>query len=336
MEALDYRALAILDAVATHGGVEQAARALGLGVQDVAHAIQSLEDACGRLLILPGPPAVATRLGQRLIAHQRGVRLMEASLDIDLGRPVSLPHIALAVEAASLATWFPLCLHPLLSPPRCQLALQAAPRAEALRLLRSGAVFGAVAAAADGTDDRCLDDDGVDDDGVDDDGVDEQGAGVADTCAGAVSIGAAPAWRGAIRVTPLGAMRHVCVATPAFAARWFGDGFSAEAVALAPSVVSDPAAMARLLREALGVQGGHPRHRMPLSAATSECIYGSLAYGLMPMAQVVGALSSGKLVELAPAHPVDVALEWHAWPLETPFTQALSEQVLATARRYLL
>jgi len=33
---------------------------------------------------------------------------------------------------------------------------------------------------------------------------------------------------------------------------------------------------------------------------------------------------------------VDVALNWHAWKLDTPFTRILSEQLVATARRVLL
>lgn len=75
---------------------------------------------------------------------------------------------------------------------------------------------------------------------------------------------------------------------------------------------------------------------MPLSAATSECIYGSLGYGLMPLMQVSRALAEDRLVDLAPGRHVDVALNWHAWNLDTPFTRALSEQVVATAQRFLI
>ena len=56
----------------------------------------------------------------------------------------------------------------------------------------------------------------------------------------------------------------------------------------------------------------------------------------MPLAQVSGALADGRLVDLAPGHYVDVALNWHAWNLDTPFTRALTEQIVATAQRYLL
>ena len=63
---------------------------------------------------------------------------------------------------------------------------------------------------------------------------------------------------------------------------------------------------------------------------------GSLAYGLAPLPQVAAALAEQQLVNLAPGQFVDVPLNWHAWNLDTPFTRALSEQIVATARRHLL
>ena len=226
---------------------------------------------------------------------------MEAALDIDLGNKVSMPEIALAIDGASLATWFPLCLQPLLSPPRCQLNIQQATRAMALHLVREGSVFGSVISSG------------------------------SEAAPGAVEApGAGP------QVTPLGKMRHLCVATPAFAAHWFGDGFSTEAARLAPAVACDRDLTAQFLHRVLGLNGGYPQHSMPLSAASSECIHGGLAYGLMPQLQAARALADDRLIDLAPGHYIDVELTWHAWNLDTPFTRALSEQVVATARRLLL
>jgi LysR family transcriptional regulator (chromosome initiation inhibitor) len=296
MGTLDYRALAVLDAVASQGSFEKAALALGISQSAVSQRIKALEDASGRLLIVRGQPAVPTGLGQRLVSHHRNVKLMEAALDIDLGNKVSMPEIALAVDAASLATWFPLSLQPLLSPPRCQLKVQQASQELALHLVQEGSVFGCIAAAQEHPDQHA-------------NGPD---------------------------ITPLGRMRYVCVATPVFAGHWFGDGFAAEAVRLAPAVVSDQDMMARFLHETLGIAGPYPHHAMPLSAATTECIYGSLSYGLMPLAQISAALADERLVDLAPGRYIDVALNWHAWNLDTPFTRALTEQVVGTARRQLL
>ncbi|MES2076743.1 MAG: ArgP/LysG family DNA-binding transcriptional regulator [Pseudomonadota bacterium] len=296
MGNLDYRALAVLDAVASHGSFERAAVAMGISQSAVSQRIKALEDASGRLLIVRGQPAVPTGLGQRLVSHHRNVKLMEAALDIDLGNRVSMPEISLAVDAASLATWFPLSLQPLLSPPRCQLDVRVSEQAMALHLVHEGSVFGCVAEAQEAPA--------------------EQLNGPA--------------------VTPLGLLRYVCVATPAFAGHWFGDGFSVEAVRLAPAVVSERNLMARFLADTVDLQGPYPHHNMPLSAGFNECIYGSLGYGLMPQLLAANALANERLVELTPGRSVDVALNWHAWNLDTPFTRALSEQVVATAKRYLL
>ncbi|WP_295994554.1 ArgP/LysG family DNA-binding transcriptional regulator [Rugamonas sp.] len=303
MANLDYRALIVLDAVASHGSFEKAALALGISQSAVSQRIKALEDASGRLLIVRGQPAVPTGLGQRLISHHRSVKLMEASLDIDLGRRVSMPEIALAVDAASLSTWFPHSLAPLLSPPRCQLDVRVAEQETALQLLRQGSVFGCIAAQA-----------------ASQPGAAEPGIG----------SGNGPA------ITPLGLMRYVCVATPRFAGHWFGDGFGAEAVQLAPAVVSDRGLMARFLAHSLDVHGAFPHHTMPLSAALNHCIDASLGYGLMPLALAADALASDRLVDLAPGRHLDVALNWHAWNLDTPFMRALSEQIVTTARRHLL
>jgi LysR family transcriptional regulator (chromosome initiation inhibitor) len=119
--------------------------ALGISQSAVSQRIKALEDAAGRLLIVRGQPAVPTGLGQRLVSHHRNVKLMEASLDIDLGNKISMPEIALAVDAPA---WPPgsLGLQPLLSPPRCQLNVQQASTEMALHLVREGSVFGCVAA----------------------------------------------------------------------------------------------------------------------------------------------------------------------------------------------
>jgi LysR family transcriptional regulator (chromosome initiation inhibitor) len=295
MNHLDYRALAVLDAVANHGSFEKAATALGISQPAVSQRIKALEDAAGRLLIVRGSPASPTGLGQRLISHYRNVKLMEAALDIDLGNQVSMPEIAVAVDAASLATWFPLALRPLLAPPRAQLDVECAERDVALHLVREGAVFGCVAAASD--------------------------------TPGLSASGAA--------TTALGAMRYVCVASPAFAKHWFGDGFLAEALPLAPAVTHDHELTARFIATELGVYKPFPHHTLPISTALNDLLLGGLAYGLLPYLQAAQGLSQGLLVDLMPGRYLDVQLNWHAWELDTPFTRSLSEQVVTTARRYL-
>ncbi len=292
MVSLDYRALAVLDAVASHGSFEKAAVALGISEPAVAQRIKALEDASGRLLIIRGQPAVPTGLGQRLITHQRHVKLMEASLDIDLGNTVSMPALAIAIDDDSLATWFPDVLAPLLAPPRCQLEVRLADSDTALQMLRDGTVFGCVAS---------------------------------DTAPEASAAG----------MTPLGSLHYVCVATPVFAGHWFGDGFSAAAAQLAPAVVGQHSLLARLLAEQLAMQAPFPHHSLPAEAARRACIQQGLAYGLMPQRLAAPLLATDRLVDLLPGRTLAVPLYWHAWSLDTPLTQLLSEQVVRSARAWL-
>lgn len=290
MSQLDYRGLAVLDAVAASGSFDKAALQLGMTQSAVSQRIKALEDAAGRLLVVRGTPSAPTGLGQRLVAHYRQVRLMEAALDIDLGHDVSLPQLSLAVDADSLAGWFGQALPALLAPPRCQLEVQLADGAQALQLVREGAVYG------------CVADDGAGD--------------------------AAPG----TTASALGLMGYVCVATPAFAGHWFGDGFSADAVALAPAVVGERKLLARYLAQQWNITAPFPHHTLPVSPALDGCITSGVAYGLMPALQAAGALGAGSLVDLTPGKKYDVALAWHAWNIDTPFTRALSEHIVATAR----
>jgi len=148
--------------------------------------------------------------------------------------------------------------------------------------------------------------------------------GVADDGAGEAAAGTT--------ASALGLMRYVCVATPAFAGHWFGDGFSAEAVALAPAVVSERKLLARYLGQEWNITAPFPHHTLPVSPALDGCISSGVAYGLMPALQAAGPLAAGSLVDLTPGKTYDVALAWHAWNIDTPFTRALSEHIIATAR----
>ena len=304
MNSLDYRGLAVLDAVAASGSFEKAALVLGISQSAVSQRIKALEDATGRLLVVRGTPSVPTGLGQRLVVHHRHVKLMEAALDIDLGRELSLPDLSIAIDADSLATWFAQALPALMSPPRCQLDIRQADSEQALRLVREGAVFACVAGSSDGGD-------------------------------GAEGANGTSA-------TPLGLLRYSCVATPAFAGHWFGDGFSLEAVKLAPAVVSERMLLARYLAQHFGDGdgdgsehlGAFPHHTLP-AAALDGCILQGVAYGLMPELSALSQIAMGRLVDLTPGKTFSIALSWHAWNIDTPFTRTLSEHIIDSARRYL-
>lgn len=101
---LDYAALAALSEIIRRGSFDAAAAALGVTPSAVSQRIKGLEERLGRVLIHRGPPARGTETGWRLMQHLDQVRLLEQRLDASLHPPAVL---RLAVNADSLATWFP-------------------------------------------------------------------------------------------------------------------------------------------------------------------------------------------------------------------------------------
>lgn len=51
--------------------------------------------------------------------------------------------------------------------------------------------------------------------------------------------------------------------------------------------------------------------------------------------QVSDSLKSRDLVDVAPGHFTDIELYWHAWELQSPRMEALSERAVHAARRTL-
>ncbi len=294
MRSLDYRGLAALDAVAAYGSFDKAAVALAISQSAVSQRIRTLEEAVGRLLVVRSQPAMPTDLGQRMIAHYRQVKLMEAGLDAELAQIGELPEIPVAVNGDSLATWFLGALAPLLTPPRCLVQICVDDQAHTLHLLRTGSVFACVTSATE-------------------------------TVAGTTT-------------TPLGVMRYVCVAAPAFAARWFADGFTIDAVMRAPAVVFNQkdTLHERYLKQRLGWLGQYPHHAMASCEAFVQFIRAGFAYGMVPHLQVQDALAAGDLVDINAGDGLDVLLMWHAWNIQTPLTRALSEHVIEAAAQQLM
>ncbi|WP_323715777.1 LysR family transcriptional regulator ArgP [Paracoccus aminovorans] len=104
---LDYLALAALAEIIRRGSFEAAAAALNVTPSAVSQRIKGLEERMGQVLIHRGPPARGTETGLRLMQHLDQVRVLEDTLDAAL-RPASGPAtLRLAVNADSLATWFP-------------------------------------------------------------------------------------------------------------------------------------------------------------------------------------------------------------------------------------
>ena len=107
---LDYPSLAAVAAVVREGTFERAAAALGITPSAVSQRVRGLEERLGAILIVRGQPCQPTALGRTLCAHLDRVRLLEHDLAPALGPAAGAGErltVPVAVNADSLATWFP-------------------------------------------------------------------------------------------------------------------------------------------------------------------------------------------------------------------------------------
>ncbi|ACQ79906.1 transcriptional regulator, LysR family [Beutenbergia cavernae DSM 12333] len=135
-------------------------------------------------------------------------------------------------------------------------------------------------------------------------------------------------------VTPLGRMRYRAMATPAYAERWFPDGVTVDALAVAPMVVFDRKddLQDRYLRRRSQRAWSPPRHYVPATAAFTRAVRLSFGWGLLMELDVGVVGAADGLVELDPQRPVDVPLYWQQWKLRSPALDALASAVADGAR----
>lgn len=133
-------------------------------------------------------------------------------------------------------------------------------------------------------------------------------------------------------VRPLGAMRYRPVASPAFIARWFADGPTGEALAVAPVVVfdrDDPLQHDYLIRR--GVTADPPTHMVPASADCAAAIGLGMGWGMLP------ALQAGAGSEVFDADGgVDVPLYLQRWRLSSPALDRLTDALVEAGRSALM
>jgi LysR family transcriptional regulator (chromosome initiation inhibitor) len=136
-------------------------------------------------------------------------------------------------------------------------------------------------------------------------------------------------------VRPLGSMRYLPVAAPAFVGRWLtsqdGDSY-----AKAPVIDFDR-------RDALQTQYLHnlgvdpsapPRHHVPASGDFARACELGFGWALVPQYQSEPAIAAGRLVRLA-GPQIDVPLFWQRWKLSSALLERIEEAVIKAARRSL-
>lgn len=150
--------------------------------------------------------------------------------------------------------------------------------------------------------------------------------------AAVTGVGSAPS---GFSSQPLGAMRYVAAASPAFVARYFAQGVNAASLARAPSLQfnAKDALQARWVeRQCGGAQPALPRHTVPsLQAFVATCVAG-IGWAMQPQTLIQAELQAGTLVELVPRTPLDVPLHWQQARAGSVLLEGLTRCVMAAAR----
>jgi LysR family transcriptional regulator (chromosome initiation inhibitor) len=137
---------------------------------------------------------------------------------------------------------------------------------------------------------------------------------------------------------PLGALRYHATASPAFVRRWFPDGVTAPALSRAPALTfSDKDRLQTQWSAARGLsRAALPTHRIASSQAFVDACLAGLAWGMNPAPLISDHLSAGRLVELVPTTPLDVALHWQFTRLAAPALAPVTQAIRRAAARALV
>ncbi|MGI2059352.1 LysR family transcriptional regulator ArgP [Shewanella baltica] len=151
----------------------------------------------------------------------------------------------------------------------------------------------------------------------------------------------------------LGTMEYLCVATPEFAARYFGEpretqslsgtrpfnGISQAQLAKAPAVVfsTKDKLHEKFLAQYFNMTPGQWwQHTIPSSESFLEAINLSLGYGLVGHLQAKPLIDRGILIELTPERRMRVPLFWQHWNIKAKQTTLVYRALAATAQHNLL
>jgi len=293
---LDPKQTDAFQAVAESGNFERAAVKLNITASAVSQRVRALETAIGAALILRTRPCRTTPVGQRLLQYLRRALLLKADLEAELLNSESgSMTVSVALNADSLGTWFFPALASLLVREQIILDLIVEDQDHTYELLETGMVAGCVSTVAQPM----------------------RGCGA----------------------EMLGTMRYRLMASTSFRQRCLARGLTREAARRAPVVAytRKDTLQSSFLLSRLGLpEGAYPCHYVPGTEAHFAAVRHGLGYGMVPEWLLSSAGNeSDPLVDLAPRHPTDVPLYWHAWKVQSPRIEALSRQIVEAARRIL-
>jgi LysR family transcriptional regulator, chromosome initiation inhibitor len=135
-------------------------------------------------------------------------------------------------------------------------------------------------------------------------------------------------------VEPLGSLRYIPAAAPAFAGRW-RRGPLTDWAAMPVVIFGEKDELQHEHLRSHGVGLPPVVHQVPTNADFYQAVSVGLGWAMLPESQARADLAAGRLVRLSP-DLTDVPLYWQRWRLDSPRLAALSNAVRAAASRHLL
>ena len=295
---LDYPSLFALAAVVREGSFERAARRLHVTPSAVSQRIRLLEERVGGALVVRGQPCLPTEMGRRLCHHVDRVRLLEHELRGELPGLAPDEPVRVNVPVAVNADSLATWFLPALT----GFAVQAPALMQVL--------------------------------------VDDEGHTAEWLRSGAVlaAVTAVEQPASGCSVRPLGALRYVAAASPAFVARFFPQGVDADCLSTAPSLVfnSKDSLQQTWVQRLCGRAVELPCHSLPTTQGFVTAGLAGMGWAMHPLCLVQDLIARGELVELVPGTPLDVPLFWQQARAASSLLEGLTRSVLAAAREGLL
>lgn len=295
----DPEQLAALAAVVEGGTFEAAARALHVTPSAVSQRIRALEQTVGQVVVQRARPCLPTPAGRVLLRLARQVRLASSEAEAALHPPESerWTHLAVALNADSLESWFSPVISEVARWGDTVLVLHVEDQALSAGLLRSGTVMAAVTSNPDAV----------------------QGCSVQPLGTMRYLAVASPEFRD--RWFPRGLTVGALHAAPMVR---FNDKDHLQAE------------LAEVLVRRVKVTDSTPEqmpptHHVPGETAYMEAVRSGLGWGGVPELHMGDDLETGKLVLLSRRLHLDVTLYWQRWRLESAALDRLTETVCRAA-----
>ncbi|WP_424984525.1 LysR family transcriptional regulator ArgP [Microbulbifer sp. S227A] len=137
---------------------------------------------------------------------------------------------------------------------------------------------------------------------------------------------------------PLGALRYVPTASPAFMRRWFSGGVDPASLALAPCLTFDAKDMLqrRWIEQVFGTSVTPPAHYLASTQAFVDAAAAGLGWGMNPQQLVTPHLADQRLLQLVADAPLDVPLSLQVSRVMAPPLAPVIRAIRSAARQGLV